>query len=145
VAEKTVSSTSKEALALKVAAEERIVTKKATGRPTTGRGTQIGERWHPADLAAIDAWIASSADNTISRAHAVRRLVALGLSKSNHPSKTQIPSSAKQSAARAAELAENVIDKKMPADAPTGERSVRKRKLLEGPSSFREIRKDRSR
>jgi len=55
------------------------VTKKARGRPATGRGTQIGERWHPAELAAIDAWIASSADKKITRAHAVRRLVALGL------------------------------------------------------------------
>jgi hypothetical protein len=55
------------------------VTKKARGRPATGRGTQIGERWHAAELAAIDAWIASSADKTITRAHAVRRLVALGL------------------------------------------------------------------
>ena len=55
------------------------VTKKSRGRPATGRGTQIGERWHPAELAAIDAWIASSVDNTITRAHAIRRLVALGL------------------------------------------------------------------
>jgi hypothetical protein len=55
------------------------VTKKSRGRPATGRGTQIGERWHPAELAAIDAWIASSTDNKITRAHAVRRLVALGL------------------------------------------------------------------
>jgi hypothetical protein len=55
------------------------VTKKPRGRPATGRGTQVGERWHPAELAAIDAWIASSTDKTISRAHAIRRLVALGL------------------------------------------------------------------
>jgi hypothetical protein len=42
--------------------------KRDGGRPpTTGRGTQIGERWHPAELAAIDAWVASSADNTITR------------------------------------------------------------------------------
>jgi hypothetical protein len=46
----------------------RVTTKKRRGRPpTTGRGTQIGERWHPAELAAIDAWVASSADNTITR------------------------------------------------------------------------------
>jgi hypothetical protein len=55
------------------------VTKKTRGRPATGRGTQIGERWHPSELAAIDAWIAGSTDKTITRAHAVRRLVALGL------------------------------------------------------------------
>jgi hypothetical protein len=55
------------------------VTKKPRGRPATGRGTQIGERWHDAELAAIDAWIASSTDKTITRAHAIRRLVELGL------------------------------------------------------------------
>jgi hypothetical protein len=58
----------------------QVTTKRKRGRPaTTGRGVQIGERWHPAELAAIDAWIASSTDKTITRAHAIRRLVALGL------------------------------------------------------------------
>jgi hypothetical protein len=56
------------------------VTKKSRGRPkTTGTGVQIGERWHPSELAAIDAWIEASGDKTITRAHAVRRLVAAGL------------------------------------------------------------------
>jgi hypothetical protein len=55
------------------------VTKKSRGRPATGKGTQVGERWHPSELAAIDAWIAASSDPTLTRAHAIRRLVALGL------------------------------------------------------------------
>jgi hypothetical protein len=55
------------------------VTKKTRGRPATGRGTQVGERWHPSELEAIDAWIAASSDKTITRGHAIRRLVALGL------------------------------------------------------------------
>ena len=63
-----------------MAKSNRVTSKKKRGRPaTTGTGTQIGERWHPAELAAVDAWIAASADKAISRAHAVRRLVALGL------------------------------------------------------------------
>jgi hypothetical protein len=58
----------------------RVTTKKRRGRPpTTGKGVQVGERWHPSELAAIDAWIASSPDKNITRAHAIRRLVALGL------------------------------------------------------------------
>jgi hypothetical protein len=58
----------------------QVTTKKKRGRPvTTGRGTQVGERWHPAELAAIDAWIAASSDKTLTRAHAIRRLVALRL------------------------------------------------------------------
>jgi len=56
-----------------------VTIKKKRGRPPAGSGTQVGERWHPAELAAIDVWIASSTDKTITRAHAIRRLVALGL------------------------------------------------------------------
>jgi hypothetical protein len=45
----------------------RVTTKKRKGRPvTTGTGTQIGERWHDSELAALDAWIASS-DETLTR------------------------------------------------------------------------------
>jgi hypothetical protein len=57
----------------------RTVPKKKRGPPPTGKGIQVGERWHPPELAAIDAWIAASTDKTLTRAHAIRRLVALGL------------------------------------------------------------------
>jgi hypothetical protein len=60
-------------------AKTGVISKKKRGPPPTGRGLQVGERWHPAELAAIDAWIASSSDKTLTRAHAIRRLVALGL------------------------------------------------------------------
>jgi hypothetical protein len=56
-----------------------MVPKKRRGPAPTGKGIQVGERWHPTELAAIDAWIAASSDKTITRAHAIRRLVALGL------------------------------------------------------------------
>jgi hypothetical protein len=55
--------------------------KKRRGRPaTTGPGAQIGERWHAAELAAIDAWIASR-HKTLTRGQAIHRLVELGLRK----------------------------------------------------------------
>ena len=60
-------------------AKTSVVPKKKRGPPATGKGIQVGERWHPSELAAIDAWIAASADKTLTRAHAIRRLVALGL------------------------------------------------------------------
>ena len=60
-------------------AKTSVVPKKRRGPPPTGKGTQVGERWHPSELAAIDAWIAASNDKTLTRAHAIRRLVALGL------------------------------------------------------------------
>lgn len=57
----------------------RVTTKKRRGRPpTTGKGVQIGERWHAAELAEIDAWIAQSGEE-MTRAQAVRRLVEIGL------------------------------------------------------------------
>ena len=60
-------------------AKTSVVPKKKRGPAPTGKGVQVGERWHPSELAAIDAWIAASSDKTVTRAHAIRRLVALGL------------------------------------------------------------------
>jgi hypothetical protein len=57
----------------------RVTTKKRRGRPpTTGKGIQVGERWHAPELAEIDSWIATRAEG-ISRGEAIRRLVELGL------------------------------------------------------------------
>jgi hypothetical protein len=57
----------------------RVTTKKRRGRPvTTGKGIQIGERWHETELTAIDAWMASR-DEDMTRGQAIRRLVELGL------------------------------------------------------------------
>ena len=54
-------------------------TKKPLGRPpTTGRGLQVGERWHQPELAAIDAWIDATGES-ITRGEAIRRLVEIGL------------------------------------------------------------------
>ena len=60
-------------------AKTSVVPKKTRGPAPTGKGLQVGERWHPSELLAIDAWIASSGDKTLTRAHAIRRLVAIGL------------------------------------------------------------------
>jgi hypothetical protein len=60
-------------------AKTSVVPKKRRGPAPTGKGVQVGERWHPSELAAIDAWIAASSDKALTRAHAIRRLVALGL------------------------------------------------------------------
>jgi len=57
----------------------RVTTKKRRGRPaTTGKGIQVGERWHAAELASIDGWIASQGEE-LTRAQAIRRLVEIGL------------------------------------------------------------------
>ena len=116
----------------------RVTTKKKRGRPaTTGRGTQVGERWHPTELAAIDAWVAASADKTISRAHAIRRLVALALKVE----KTR-PTRGAPNNVRAAELAAKQIDQMIDPAAPPDERAQRRRRLTKGPPEFREDRVD---
>jgi hypothetical protein len=45
---------------------------------------QVGERWHPPELAAIDKWITSSAEE-MTRGQAIRRLVELGLTVNAKP------------------------------------------------------------
>lgn len=114
------------------------VTKKPRGRPATGRGIQIGERWHPSELAAIDAWIAASTDKTITRSHAVRRLVALGL-RAATPSK---PTGKTGRRSRAAELAASAIEKMIDPSATPEERDRRRRRLTKGPPEFRKHRVD---
>jgi hypothetical protein len=80
------------------------VTKKSKrGRPaTTGTGVQIGERWQPSEIAAIDDWIAGSGEK-MTRGQAVRQLVTIGLSASVINPVSQ--KKANDSAAKAAQLA----------------------------------------
>ena len=121
-----------------------VITKKRRGRPvTTGKGTLIGVRLLDDPLASLDGWIAKQKEPDLSRPEAIRRLVEIGLSKSSDQPRVLSPS--KQSAVRAAELAAKTIDKHIDSAAPPEEREVRKRKLIQGPSPFRETRKDRPR
>jgi hypothetical protein len=82
----------------------------------------------------VDAWAAS---NAVTRSTAIGRLVELGLTV-KQPRKATV-----KSGARAAELAAKVIDSRADSAASPIERDERKRRLLKGPSAFREIRKDR--
>lgn len=116
-------------------AKRIVVTRKKRGPPPTGKGIQIGERWHPPELAAIDKWIA--ANGKMTRGQAVRRLVELGL-KANVPARR---ASDKQKA-RAKELAGDVIDGMSEAAASAQDQASRKLRLIKGPSVFREVRVD---
>jgi hypothetical protein len=114
-----------------------VVTKKKRGPAPTGQGLQIGERWHPPEIGAIDAWIKSQGGN-LTRGHAIRRLVALGL-KVTKPVKATRSTSNK---VRAAELAAKAIEKIIDPAAPPKERAQRRRRLTKGPTEFREDRVD---
>lgn len=100
----------------------------------------VGVRMSEEFQAGIKAW-ADKQPDAPPLATAVRRLVELGLSKPIE--QPRVLSTSKQAAARAAELAGKTIDKRIDPEAPPAEREVRKRKLIQGPSPFRDSRKDR--
>src|ERR1700752_2373131 len=102
-------------------AKAAVIPKKKRGPPATGKGTQVGERWHPTELAAIDAWIASSSDKTLTRAHAILRPLAIGY-KVRSPANSAILPGRK---ARSAELAKNQIKKMIDPSASPDERDRR--------------------
>jgi hypothetical protein len=52
--------------------------KKKIGRPPTGVGTLVGQRWHEDQLDQIDRWRRGQPDMP-GRSEAIRRLVELGL------------------------------------------------------------------
>lgn len=103
----------------------------------------MGFRAAPDVRASIVRWAELQPDNP-SLSEAIRRLVELGLSKTPQ-AKPRVLSTGKQSAARAAELATEEIEKRIPTDTPIEEKAARKRKLIQGPSVFRDTRKDRPR
>jgi hypothetical protein len=58
---------------------------KKVGRPvTTGKGTQVGTRWHEPLLGMIDGWAARQ-DDKPERSEAIRRLVERGLAAEASP------------------------------------------------------------
>jgi hypothetical protein len=117
-------------------AKTTVLPKKKRGPPPTGKGTQIGERWHPAELVAIDKWIASHGEK-MTRGQAIRRLVEFGLKRAT-PTKANRTSNK----LRAQELAWKTVEKLVDPAAPPEERAQRRRLLTKGPPEFREDRVD---
>src|SRR5436305_1973016 len=105
--------------------------KKKIGRPLTGVGTLVGQRWRDVQLEQIDQWRKAQPDLP-GRAEAIRRLVELGL-PANHKRK-QAPVAG---ALRAKELAATAIDKMSDGGATADDQANRKRRLLKGPEEFR--------
>jgi hypothetical protein len=97
----------------------------------------MGFRAAPDLRASIVRWAEYQPDQpTLSEA--TRRLVELGLTVK------QAASPSPKAAARAADLAAKAIEKHIDPSTPTEERETRKRKLIQGPGSLREGRKDRA-
>jgi hypothetical protein len=117
----------------------RTVKQKVMGRPRTGIKPLMGFRADDMTRGAIVKWAENQPD-TPTLSEAIRRLVEIGLANAS-PMKPKAapPANAK----RAEELAAKVIDGVMPPGTPTEERNVRRRKILEGPSTIRDVRIDR--
>jgi hypothetical protein len=109
---------------------------KKRGRPATGNAPLVGVRMTEALQNEIRDWAAKQAD-VPALATAIRRLVKIGLT-----TKPKQPAADRQKA-RASEMADKVIDRKIDPGAPEGERVQRKRRLLKGPSEFIDARVDR--
>ena len=114
--------------------------KKKRGRPkTTGTGILIGVRMLDPELSALDAW-ARSQDDAPSRPEVIRRLLKTVLA--NRTGVPTSPHSKKKTAAKASDMAGSAIDQLGDKSAPPDEQAKRKRRLLKGPSEFREMRDD---
>lgn len=115
----------------------RAIRKKKRGRPATGRDPVTAIRL-PEDLRVrVEAW-AAKLDDTPSRSEAIRRLVEMGLASA----RPTIAKASGKTAARASKLAGQMIDTLSDDTAPIEEREKRKRRLIKGPSEFREMRTD---
>jgi hypothetical protein len=96
---------------------------------------QIAIRWPREAVAAIDAW-RKQQPGVPARSAAIRRLVEQGLTVNTVRSRTR------KSQERAAVLAEDVLDNHADQTATHQQRIDRKRRLIKGPSTFRDFRKD---
>ena len=100
----------------------------ATGRP------RIAPTRLPAELRdVVDQWAARQRDKP-RRSEAVRRLIEAGLASFK-------PASQRSQTAKALRMAAREIDPLVDKDAPPEERIKRKRRLLKGPTEFREMRR----
>jgi Arc/MetJ-type ribon-helix-helix transcriptional regulator len=118
--------------------KQKVIPRKKTGPAATGKGEPVVVRMHTPQLKALDAWIAQQEPPFPSRPEAVRRLVKLALANS----KKQRVRYSEKIVAKAMELAARAIDGLMDPSASADEKVVGKRRLLRGPSVFRDVRVD---
>jgi hypothetical protein len=120
------------------------VHQKRRGRPATGRDPAVTIRIPKGVLKAVEAWAAGQVD-TPARSPAIVRLVEIGLGKAFPIERPAAAKTRAGSADRAKELAEKTIDRLADPETPSEEKVVRRRRLVKGPSEFREDRVDQPR
>jgi hypothetical protein len=116
------------------------VVRKRPGRPATGQDPVTAIRLSKEMRSAVDTWAAKQVDKP-GRSEAIRRLVEMALAGKKKPPARY----SEKVAAKARELASKAIDGLIDPSAPANEKAIRKRRLLKGPSVFRDVRIDRER
>ncbi|MBB4373716.1 hypothetical protein GGD63_006544 [Bradyrhizobium sp. cir1] len=119
------------------------VVRKRPGRPATGQDPVTAIRLSSELRKSVDAWAAKQEDLP-GRSEAIRRLVELGLGRALSFARPATRAGG-ASADRAKELAEKTIDRLADPETSSEEKVVRRRRLVKGPSEFREDRLDQPR
>lgn len=109
-----------------------VLPKKKLGRPSTGRDPVMALRLPKALAAAADKW---AAERGLTRSAAIRQWIEYGLAE-----RWRAPKAARANIAESSKMAGRTIDKIGDPAASSGERAKRKRRLLKGPTEFREMR-----
>src|SRR3954447_22370801 len=122
-------------------ARQTVITQKRRGPPPTGKGTLIGVRLQPDALRAVDTWAARQHD-TPSRPEAIRRLVETSL-KMQGERPTAKRASGSAATKLSSEMASETINRLSDKSATMDEQARRRRRLIKGPSEFREMRRQK--
>ena len=112
--------------------------KRSRGRPRKSP-TSIHLTLLPAQLTALDAWIADLSDNP-SRPEAIRRLVEHSLAGRGTAYAARPPG--KEAARKASKMAARELEPLGDKNLPPEEGAQRKRALIRGPKEFRDVRSD---
>jgi hypothetical protein len=110
--------------------------KRGRGRPPTGIGRPVGLRLYSQLEQKLDAWASRQPDKP-GRPEAIRRLLEKALAK-----KTLKRPPNKETVRKASALAAREIENLGDTSQPLEEQQRRKRRLIRGPSEFRDIRAD---
>jgi hypothetical protein len=105
------------------------------GRPATGQDPVTAIRLSPELRAGVDRWAAHQTGKP-SRSEAIRQLIQHGLTSAKPGIR------AKKAASKASEMAGRELDLLGDQSASGEERERRKRRLMKGPTEFREMRGD---
>lgn len=114
------------------------------GRPPTGTAPMVGVRMTEELQDQVRAW-ARKQESDPPLATAIRQLVEIGLGRAFQSERPAPAKTRAASADRAKELAEKTIERVVDPSIPPEEKVVRRRRLVKGPSEFREDRVDQPR